>query len=128
MHFQEEFYHKFKFEESQVKDYFRSAKSSLEIAGKVDIPEVIFKFSYDALIKLGITLIAREGYKTRSTTGHHIKILEAMSRILKDEEIETVGNMMRRQRNMDLYNGGIIVTEKESREYLNFVRGVFRKV
>ena len=55
--------------QEQLEDYFKSAKSSLEIAEKVDIPEVVFKFAYDVLIKLGITLIARDGYKIRSNMG-----------------------------------------------------------
>ena len=76
MHFTEEFFQKFKFEKEQLEDYFESAKNSLEIAEKVDISEVVFKFAYDALIKLGITLIAREGYKIRSNMGHHIKYLK----------------------------------------------------
>jgi len=31
-------------------------------------------------------------------------------------------------RNLDLYEGGIKVTEKECREYINFVEGVLLKV
>ena len=82
----------------------------LKIAEASDITDVIFKFSYDALIKLGITLIAKKGYKVRSTTGHHVKILEKLSQLLKDEDILVLGNKMRQERNVNLYDGGFFVT------------------
>lgn len=127
MRFSEEFFQKFKFTDSQIRDYWNSAKDSLRIAVKIDIPEVVFKFSYDALIKLGITLIAKKGFKMRSNAGHHIKILEVMSVILGDRDVEVIGNIMRRQRNADLYHGGFRITEKQSKEYLLFVKGVFNR-
>lgn len=88
----------------------------------------MFRFSYDVLIKLGIALIAKEGYKIRSITGHHVKILEKLSQLLKDEDILALGNKMRRERNANLYDGGFFVGEKDSREYLVFVKSVFKKV
>ena len=127
MHFSEEFFQKFKFRDDQIKDYWDSAQNDLKIAEKTNIPEVIFKFAYDALIKLGIALLSRQGFKIRSNVGHHIKILEVASGILKDKEVEVVGNMMRRQRNTDLYHGGFTVTEKQSKEYLEFVKNTFAK-
>jgi len=99
----------------------------LKIAETSDIPDVIFKFSYDALIKLGITLIAQKGYKIRSTAGHHIKILEKLSQLLKDEDILVLGNKMRQERNINLYDGGLFVGEKDNLAYIKFVKSAFKK-
>lgn len=51
----------------------------------------------------------------------------------KEEQIEqffkvsVLGNKMRQERNFNLYDGGFFVGEKDSREYLDFVKGVFKK-
>lgn len=113
--------------EKQIEQFLQSALHDLKIAEESDIPDVIFKFSYDALIKLGITLIAKKGYKIRSIIGHHVKILEKLSQLLKDEDILVLGNKMRQERNFNLYDGKFFVGEKDSREYLDFVKNVFRK-
>jgi len=34
---------------------------------------------------------------------------------------------MRQERNLNLYNGGFFVGEKDSREYLSFVKKLFKK-
>lgn len=125
--FNKESFQKFNFTDSQIGKYFKSATESLRIAETVKIPEVIFKFSYEALLKLCITIIAMEGYKVRSNKGHHIKILETASKLLKNTEINAIGNSMRLKRNMDLYSGGTIISEKQSLEYLKFVRNVLKE-
>lgn len=127
MKFEPEFFERFNFEEKQIANYFYSADKNLKIAENVKIPEVIFKFSYDALIKVGITLISKNGYKVKNRLGHHIKILETLGNILEDNEIEAIGNLMRKQRNFDLYGEGTIISKKQSEEYLEFVRKVFKK-
>ncbi|MEW6169958.1 MAG: hypothetical protein AB1472_00110 [Candidatus Omnitrophota bacterium] len=63
----------------------------------------------------------------RSATGHHIKILEKLSQILKEEDIIVLGNKMRQERNINLYDGGFVVGEKDIREYLIFVKSIFKK-
>jgi hypothetical protein len=40
-------------------------------------------------------LTARKGYKVRSAIGHHVKILEKLSQLFKDEDILVLGNKMR---------------------------------
>ncbi|TAM40596.1 hypothetical protein EPN54_02585 [bacterium] len=127
INFESQYFQKLAFKEEQIEQFLKSALHDLEIARVSDIPDVVFKFSYDALIKLGIALIAGKGYKIRSTAGHHVKILEKLSQILKDEDILVFGNKMRQERNLNLYNGGFFVAEKDSREYLSFVKGLFRK-
>lgn len=84
---------------------------------------------YNALIKAGIALIAAKGgVKVRSVTGHHIKIIEKMAEILKDETVLAVGNAMRTKRNEDFYGGGIFISEKESTEYLEYVKSVLSRI
>jgi len=125
--FEDSHFRKFTFTKEQIKQFIKSAYHDLQIAEKSDIPDVIFKFSYDALIKLGITLIAHEGYKVRSVMGHHIKILEKLSQLLGDEDVLVLGNKMREERNFNFYDGGIFVPEKDSEAYLAFVKNLFQK-
>ena len=127
IHFESQFFQKFAFEDEQIKKFLKSALHDLKIAEGSDIPDVVFKFSYDALIKLGIVLIAGRGYNVRSATGHHVKILEKLSQILMDEDIPVMGNKMRQERNVNLYGGGFFIGEKDSRAYLDFVKDTFGK-
>ncbi|MEK6529004.1 MAG: hypothetical protein AAB089_04225 [Nitrospirota bacterium] len=127
INFERQYFQKLAFKEEQISQFIKSALHDLKIARGADIPDVVFKFSYDALIKLGIALIAKKGYKVRSATGHHVKILEKLNQILKEEDILVLGNKMRRERNVNLYDGGFFVGEKDSREYLDFVKNVFKK-
>ena len=117
-----------KFTPWQLGQYLRSAENDLHIAQNSNIPEVIFKFSYDAFIKVGITLIARQGYKVRSMVGHHVKIIEKVSQLLRNEDVAVYGNNMRKMRNIDLYDGGAFITERDSKAFLTFVRGIFNQV
>lgn len=125
--FESQHFQKLAFKEEQIGQFLKSALHDLKIAEESDISDVIFKFSYDALIKLGIALIAKKGYKVRSMAGHHVKILEKLSQLLKDEDILVLGNKMRQERNVNLYDGGFFVGEKDSLEYLKFVKSTFKK-
>jgi len=127
INFESKYFRKLHFKEEQIKQFSRSALHDLKIAEESDNPDVIFRFSYDAFLKLGIVLIAKEGYKVRSTAGHHIKILEKMNEILKDDDVLVFGNKMRQQRNFNLYDGGFFVGEKDSHEYFDFVKNTFKK-
>ncbi len=127
INFESQHFQKLAFKEEQIDQFLKSALHDLKIAESSDIPDVLFKFSYDALIKLGIALIAKKRYKIRSTAGHHVKILEKLSQLLKDEDILVLGNKMRQERNTNLYDGGFFVGEKDSLEYLKFVKNTFKK-
>jgi len=127
INFERPYFQKFSFKEEQIERFLESAFHDFKIAQDSDIPDVIFKFSYDALIKLGIVLIAKRGYKVRSAIGHHVKILEKLSQVLGDEDILVLGNQMRQKRNFNLYEGRFTVSEKDSQEYLDFVKKVFKK-
>ena len=127
INFESRHFQKLTFKEEQIDQFLISARHDLKIAEESDVPDVVFKFSYDALIKLGIMLIAKKGYKIRSTAGHHIKILEKLSQLLKDEDIVVLGNKMRQERNVNLYDGGFFTGEKDCLEYLKFVKSAFKK-
>lgn len=129
MDFDKKYFQSFKFIQEGINLYFKNASRDLDIAEIDNIAEVKFTYAYQALIKGGIALIAKIGkVKIRSVPGHHIKILEKMSEILKEETIFTIGNAMRMKRNLDLYSGGEIITEKEANEYLQFVKNVLKNI
>ena len=127
INFESQHFQKLAFKEEQINQFLKSALHDLKIAEESDISDVIFKFSYDAFIKLGIALIAKKGYKVRSIAGHHVKILEKLSQLLKDEDVLVLGNKMRQERNVNLYDGRFFIGEKDSLEYLKFVKSTFKK-
>lgn len=119
------FFQNFKFTSEEIQKRLDGARRDLNIAEKDPFSEVRFTYGYQALIKIGTALLAREGLKVRSVPGHHVKILERMSEILKDPDILVFGNGMRMKRNQDLYRGGEFISEKEAADYIAFVRKVF---
>ena len=126
--FESKFFQKTNFGVKTITRYFNNALKDFKIAlENEEITVVAFRFAYDALIKLGITVIASCGYRVKSRRGHHIKILEKMSEILKDEDIKIIGNAIRKKRNSDLYKGGIILSKKEVGDYLVFIKNIFKK-
>ncbi len=122
INFDVKFFEKKNFKQEIINRYFNNAVKNIKIAAENENEEVIFKFTYDALIKTGIALIASNGFRIKSRRGHHIKILEKLSQILNNEDIEIIGEAMRKKRNSDLYNGGIIISEKEAKSYFDFAR------
>jgi len=128
MKFEDKYFIKFEFTKEQIKRNLKNALKDLNIAKKVQILEVKFNYAYTALIKAGITLLSYYQVKVKSVPGHHIKIIEKLAQILKDDAIEDIGNSMRAKRNLDFYAGGIEVTKKECREYISFVEEVLAKL
>lgn len=129
MHFNTEYFQKFKFDRNQLARYLQNALRDLEIARKDKFSEVRFTYSYQALIKAGIALIAKTGnVRVRSVPGHHIKILEKMSEILQDADVLEMGDAMRVKRNHDFYSGGEAITEKEANDYFKFVEMTIKKI
>jgi len=126
--FESEFFRRISFTQEEIKRFFENARHDLAIAQKDPFPEVCFSYSFQALIKAGIALIAKVGkVKVRSIPGHHAKILVKMSEILKDPDISTIGDAMRARRNTDFYGGGAPIGKKEAGDYLKFVEGVIQK-
>lgn len=124
--FETAYFSKFNFTEEQINQFLNNALKDLEIAKENSRPEVKFSYSYSAFIKGGIALLAKVGkVKIRSIPGHHMKIIEKMKEILKDETVEIIGNAMRSKRNEDFYGGGVLISEKESVDYNLFVEKVF---
>lgn len=128
MKFEDKYFIKFTFTKDQIKKNLKNALKDLNIAKKDKILEVKFNYAYTALIKAGITLLSYYQVKIKSVPGHHIKIIEKIAQILKDEAITDIGNIMRSKRNLDFYAGGIEVTEKECREYIKFVEDVLVRI
>lgn len=125
INFNQSDFQKIEFSRDQIGQFAASAENDLKIASESDVIDVVFKFAYDALLKIGIYLIANAGYKVRNTAGHHFKIIEKTSQILNDENIFILGDKMRQERNVGLYAGGCSISQKESQEYLAFVKSVF---
>ncbi|MCX5749249.1 MAG: hypothetical protein NTZ10_03280 [Candidatus Saganbacteria bacterium] len=114
----------FNFTPEQVEANMKNAEKTLEIAGKDRISEVIFDYSYKAIIKAGIALLSKNNCKVKSGSGHHIKVIEALAKILDDKTIGQDADVMRGKRNLDFYCGGIEVSEKEAAEYLAFAKKI----
>ncbi len=125
--FDQEYFQKFKFTSAQINRYVESAKRDLEIARKDQFIEVKFTYCYQALIKIGMAVLAKKGgVKVRSVAGHHIKILSKLSEVMGNPDIFIVGNAMRMKRNKDLYDAGATVTKKEVNDYIIFVEQVIQ--
>jgi len=92
IYFEENYFQKLSFTHQQLKQYFQIAVDDLAIANNHKEVAVIFRFSYDAFIKLGIALIGKRGFKVRSVVGHHVKIIEKLSQLLGNKDIEVYGN------------------------------------
>jgi len=121
-----DFFKKHIFDKATVKKYFTKAKSNMHIACVSKLPEVKFHFSYLALIQIGITLMATINYRVKSKDGHHIMIIKNLSEILKDNEINIIGNTMRQKRNADIYGEISNITNKEAKEYQIFTEQVLK--
>ena len=127
--FESKYFIRWNFTEEQIILFYNNALRDLQIATENKRPEVKFTYSYNALIKGGIALVAKIGkVKIRSIPGHHVKIIEKMSEILKDNSINELGNAMRMKRNEDFYAGGIFISEKESEDYHVFVKEILFKI
>jgi hypothetical protein len=128
MKYDEKYFKHFVFEKGQTKKHFENALKDFKIAEIDKISDVKFNYAYSALIKSGIALLSHYQIKAKSVPGHHVKLIEILAEILKDESINDLGNAMRSKRNIDMYSGGIDIAEKECNEYLDFVSKVLSQV
>jgi hypothetical protein len=120
-------FEKFNFSEKQIERYYKSAKKDIKIAGSYSDPEVSFRFSYDSLLKLAIAVCAKNGMRVKSKRGHHRELIGKLASFLDDNEINIIANEMRGKRNRELYDGGILISLKESKSYLKWTKNVFNK-
>jgi hypothetical protein len=118
----------FKFSSKQIQRYYDSAIKDYKIALKYKEPDIIFIFSYNSLIKLAITVCAKNNLRVKSKKGHHIELIRRMAYFLKNQDIEIISNEMRQKRNLDLYGGIAIITEKESKTYLDFLKKTIKEI
>lgn len=119
---------RFSFSRAQIEQNLASAFRDLGIGKTSDILDVKFNYAYTALIKSGIAALSHRQLKTRSVPGHQANIIEHLARVLNDNDIDIMGNLMRQKRNVDFYSGGVEVTEKECEEYIDFVESVLKRV
>lgn len=128
MKFDDKYFSRFKFTKEQTNKNFRNALKDFDIAQKDKILDVKFNYAYSAFIKAGIALLSLKQIKIKSVPGHHSKIIEQISALLKDKSIMTMGNLMRSKRNLDFYSGGVEVTEKECIEFIEFTEKILNKI
>lgn len=128
MKFEEKYFIKLEFSREQILKNINNSLRDFAIAKKDTIPEVKFNYAYTAFIKAGIALLSYYHIKVKGSPGHHVKIIEKMSELTKNNDLMDMGNIMRSKRNLDLYSGGIDITEKEIREYIKFVENVINKI
>lgn len=120
-------FEKQEFKKEQITAFFRSAERDLAIAKKNIEAEVKFIFAYNALIKTAIAFCALNGLRVKSQQGHHVELLRKLSDLLKDEDVELIGNEMRMKRNWDFYDGNVAISDKEAGEYLDWTISVLEK-
>jgi len=128
INFEDKFFEKFEFTKEQTQKHLNNSLKDLQIANRVGIIDVKFNYAYSALLKAGIALLSSSGRRIKSVPGHQVKIIQILAQLLDDKSIEDLGNVMRTKRNQDFYGGGVEITEKECRSYINFVEGVVAKV
>ncbi len=119
-------FERFRFSEKQIDKYHKSAKRDIKIACNSHVPEVAFRFCYDALVKLSIAVCAKQDLRVKARRGHHIELIKKLSKYLDDTEIELLANEMRTKRNKDLYGGGMLISMKEAKSYVQWARQIFR--
>lgn len=120
-------FEKFNFSVEQIKKYFKQAWRERQIASESNIIEIRFVFSYEALLKIAITVCAKNNLKVSSSRGHHFELINKLAFFLKDDNIKQVGNEMRSKRNRGLYSAGDTVSQKEADFYLDFCQKTIKK-
>ena len=126
--FSAKYFKKIQMSNDEVVQFYENAMRDFSIAKNDQYPEVRFTYAYQALVKVGIAMIAHVGQvKVKSVPGHHVKLLEKLSEILGDADILSLGNAMRMKRNTDLYGGGEFISEKEADDYCKFVEAIVKK-
>ncbi|MFA5271438.1 MAG: hypothetical protein WC412_03735 [Candidatus Omnitrophota bacterium] len=122
------FFVKQNFRPEELSKYKQSAKHNLGIAKTNEEPEVVFHFTYMALIKIGIYCLAKDGYRAKSRPGHHQKIIEYLSQVFGSEDIGIIGDKMRKDRNLEMYCAETLYSQEEIKEYLKFVEGLYKQI
>ena len=120
-------FEKFEYKEGQVKRYLDAAFKDYKLASLASAPELSFYACFNVVVKTSIAICASNNLRVKSRIGHHIKLIEKLADLLKDENIEVVANKMRSKRNRDLYTGGVIISQREVDYYLKFCKSLLEK-
>lgn len=120
-------FEKFSFTDQQVKRFYLKAIRDFELAKGVKEVEIIFVFTYEAMLKVAIAVCAKNNLRVKARRGHHIELLDKMAEILKDADIGQISNGMRSKRNRGLYSAGDMVSRKEAEYYRKFVEQILKK-
>ena len=120
-------FEKFSFTDQQVKRFYLKAIRDFELAKGVKEVEIIFVFTYEAMLKVAIAVCAKNNLRVKARRGHHIELLDKMAEILKDADIGQISNGMRSKRNRGLYSAGDMVSRKEAEYYHRFVKQILKK-
>lgn len=112
------------FTDRQIGNYFKSAIKDFKIADDSNVPEIVFKFSYDSLLKIAIAICAKNNLRVKSRVGHHIDLVKKLSEYLNEADIFAMGNEMRKKRNFDLYSGGVLISKKEAANYKEWLKKI----
>lgn len=120
-------FEKFDFTTQQIIKFWDKAVRDFRLAEQAKEIEIIFVFTYEAMLKVAISVCAKNNLRVKARRGHHIELIDKMAEILDDQDIKQVGNEIRTKRNRGLYSGGDTVSRKEADFYCKFVKQIFEK-
>jgi len=121
-------FEKFDYSPIQIKRYYQAAVKDLQLVILAGAPEIVFYLAYNIIIKVAMAVCAKNNLRVKSRTGHHIELIGKLAEYLADQEIEDVANKMRTKRNRDLYDGGVLTSEKEADFYISFCQNLIKRV
>jgi hypothetical protein len=120
-------FEKFNFSHDQINRYYQAAAKDLRLAASAGAPELVFYVCYNIIVKIAMAVCAKNNLRVKSRTGHHIELISRLEEFLKDQKIEDVAGKMRIKRNRDLYDGGVIISDKEADFYLSFCKKLVQR-
>ena len=120
-------FEKFNFSHDQINRYYQAATKDLRLAASAGAPELVFYVCYNIIVKIAMAVCAKNNLRVKSRTGHHIELIGKLAEFLKDKKIEDIAGKMRNKRNKDLYDGGVIISDKEADFYLSFCKKLVQR-
>ncbi|MDP2944145.1 MAG: hypothetical protein Q8N57_01055 [bacterium] len=120
-------FEKFIFSLEQIKRYYQAAARDFSMLDKKIPPEIAFYLCYNIIIKVAMAVCAKNNIRVKSRIGHHIELIGKLAEFLDEPETEVTANKIRTKRNRDLYDGGMLTSQKEADFYLQFCRNLMKK-
>ena len=124
----QDYFKPLKFTKDQLENYRLSLLQDYRIAKDNNTPQIVLRFSYDCMIKLAISELARQGYKVRSIPGHHIALLDELAEIVGEADLAIVFNEYRQKRNRELYDGYCYATETEAHALFSLLESILTRL